>query len=231
MRPLTVPFLLCAALAGTAACADDPVAPAAPLEIEMNPGASGNGQSAEVGSTLPLPLRVRVTRADQPVEGVVVSWAVPAGNGTIGTSSTTNADGVGSVIWVLPTNSGIKTATATLSGAGGSPITFQATATPGAATSFTLLGGDNQTISAGAPAGLPLAVKLEDQYANPVVGSAVEWALVSGSAVLSATSTVTGPIGTSFIEVTAGATPGPVLIRAIPDGALPSVDFRLTVVP
>ena len=230
MRPLTVPILLCAALSGVA-CADDPVAPAAPLVIEMNPGASGNGQSAEVGSTLPLPLRVKVTRAGQPVEGVVVSWAAGPGNGTVGSASTTNANGVGAVIWVLPTSSGSKSATATLVGAEGSPITFTATANPGQATSFSIFGGNNQTVSVGAAAGLPLAVLLQDQHGNPIVGVDVEWVLVSGSAVLSATGTVTGVIGSTFIDVTGGATPGPAVIRAIPDVALPSLDFNLTVVP
>jgi len=232
MRPLATPVLLCAALAGAAACSSDPVSPPAEFAIVMDPGLAGNNQSAEVGTVLPLGLRVLVTKNNIPASGIDVVWAVPPGDGTIGTATTTNAAGIATGIWSMPTTSGVKTATAALSGATGSPVTFQATATPAAADSFAIQAGNNQTVSAGAVAGEPLIVKILDAYHNPVGGVTVAWSLISGDATLSETSTVTGVAGTATISVTAGPTAGPVVIRAIPNSP-PGVqgDFSLTIVP
>src|ERR1051325_1099609 len=60
--------------------------------------ASGAGQTAPAGSTLPLPLTVRAQdQANQPVSGVTVLWEVTAGGGSVSPAqSITGSDGLAS---------------------------------------------------------------------------------------------------------------------------------------
>lgn len=231
MHRLSALVVLCPALLTLGGCDTAPVSPPPVFGIALDPLRSGDGQAGKVAQQLPQGLRVLVTRNGLPTEGVEVSWAVSPGDGAIGAVSTSGADGIATGLWTMPTTSGARTATATLAGAIGSPLTFHATAVAGPATSFDIQAGNNQSVPAGTPASEPLAVRLQDQYGNPVPGSSVTWALLSGSATLSAASTDTDAGGSATVSVTAGPTPGPVAIRAIPDVALPSVDFALTVVP
>jgi len=65
------------------------------------------------------------------VAGATVTFSVGAGNGTItGAVVTTGADGIARVgSWTLPAAPGTYALTASLPGAGGSPVTFTATGT------------------------------------------------------------------------------------------------------
>ncbi len=231
MRHLAIPALCCAALAGAVGCGTDPVTPPPVIQIAFDPAQSGNDQVGVVDSLLPLGLRVLVTSNSLPAAGVDVQWAAAPGNGTIGAVSTTNSDGIATGLWAMPTSSGAKTATATLDGATGSPLTFQATAVAADPASFVIQAGSNQSASVGVAFGEPLITKIEDAYGNGVEDVAVAWSLISGDAVLSDASTPTDLNGTATITVTAGAAAGAVVIRAIPNAPLASVDFALTVNP
>jgi len=227
-----MPVLLCAALAGAPACSTEPVTPPPVIAIAQDPGLNGDNQVAEVGTQLPLGLRVLVTRNGLPAAGVEVMWAVAPGNGAINPTSTTNEQGIATGLWTMPTTSGAQSATASLAGASGSPVTFAATAAPGAAETFAIQAGNNQSVPASTEAGEPLIVRIEDQYGNGVDDVDVAWSIISGVATLSATTSTTDLNGRASITVTAGATPGPVVIRSIPNsppGA--SEDFTLTVTP
>jgi len=231
MRHLSAVTLVCAITLTAVGCSDDTTSPPAVVEIALAPASSGNGQSGEVNTALLRNLRVLVTRNSLPAPDVTVQWAVPAGNGALPSASTTNADGIALAIWTMPTTIGDVSATASLSGADGSPVTFTATAVAGPATSFELLAGNNQVVAPNGTAGEPFTVILKDTYGNPVSGVTVGWSVFSGFATVSDPSVDTGATGTSSVSVTAGATPGDVVIRAIPAVALPSVDFDLTVTP
>ncbi len=231
MRYLSAVTLLGAAMIIVAGCGDDTTSPPAVVALSLAPAASGNGQSGTVGTQLGQNLRVLVTRNSLPAPDVSVQWAVAAGDGALPAATTTNDDGIASAIWTMPTTSGSASATASVNGAEGSPVAFTATAVAGPATSFDLLAGNNQVVAPGGTAGEPLTVVLEDTYGNPVVGVAVGWTVISGTATLSASSVDTGPIGTASVTVTAGATPGTVVVRAIPAVTLPSVDFNVTITP
>ncbi|MHB1222807.1 MAG: cupredoxin domain-containing protein [Gemmatimonadaceae bacterium] len=97
---------------------------------------SGNGQSAAPGAQLADPLRVAVRRGSTPVSGTAVTWSVGVGGGQVTpTSSTTDDAGIASTRWTLGSLVGAQSATASVSGAANSPVTFTATATgtgPGA---------------------------------------------------------------------------------------------------
>ena len=121
-------LLLCLTLVALAACnettepldlAGDPVA----LEI-----ASGNNQSALIGTPLAQPLVARVVDAgDRPVPGIEVSWSASAG--TLESAVTeSDADGRAATSLTLPGTTGPVTVTAVLDGI--DTVAFEATATP-----------------------------------------------------------------------------------------------------
>ncbi len=95
----------------------------------------GNAQSAPAGSQLPQPIAVAVfDEFYNPVPGVSVQWAAAPGSGSTElTSSDTDSNGVASTRWSIGTTVGInnQTATATVAGLAGSPVTFTASATAG----------------------------------------------------------------------------------------------------
>ena len=95
-------------------------------------GISGDGQDGFVDQTLLEPLVVGVTTASgSVVSGVSVTWVVTAGGGSLSSSNTTtNAQGQASVTWTLGPVAGTdnNTATASVAGLAGSPVTFTASA-------------------------------------------------------------------------------------------------------
>ncbi|HSE47438.1 MAG TPA: hypothetical protein VLA89_19240, partial [Gemmatimonadales bacterium] len=91
---------------------------------------SGDAQTATVGEQLTLPLRVILTNNGTAVQGTTVNWATTSG--TIDATSTTDVDGVATATWTLGNTAGPVTATASVTDATGSPVTFTATADPDA---------------------------------------------------------------------------------------------------
>ncbi len=119
---------------------------------------SGAGQSARLAQPLSQPLVVEV-RADDGlgVPGVTLSWAVTVGGGTVSATSTTGATGRASADFTLGPSTGTHTATASVSGLTGSPVSFDATATLPVRVTVEMLGtafvapggGDDITIMLG----------------------------------------------------------------------------------
>jgi plastocyanin len=89
---------------------------------------SGDQQTGPVGQALPNDLRVVVTRDGDPAADIVVNWATADGSLSPG-GDKTDADGVSTSSWTLGDTPGPQTATASVTGATGSPATFGATAT------------------------------------------------------------------------------------------------------
>lgn len=95
---------------------------------------AGNNQAVGAGTVVPTPPAIRVSDlGNNPVPGVLVTFAVASGSGTItGASATTNAQGVAAVgSWTLGVAPGTNTLTATATGSAfqGNPATFSATGT------------------------------------------------------------------------------------------------------
>lgn len=101
-----------------------------PPVIAKAPTKSGDGQTGPIGQVLPNDLRIVVTRDGQPAADVTVNWSTASGSLTP-TSSQSDVDGLSASSWTLGNTAGVQTATATVSGATGSPLTFTATATDG----------------------------------------------------------------------------------------------------
>src|SRR5207253_2990878 len=96
---------------------------------------------AAAGTAVGSPPSVLVKDANgNPVAGVAVTFAVAPGNGTITAGSqTTNASGVATVgSWTLSPTAGQNTLTISSGTLSGSPVTFTATGTAGAATKLAL---------------------------------------------------------------------------------------------
>lgn len=110
------------------ACSGDSVDPAIPTALAK---LGGDGQNAEAGAALPLPLQVMVTNVNEdPVEGVVVSWFLESGSGSLSAStSTTNAQGLAQVNWTLGGSIGAQEVRVLSGSLDGSPAIFRATAT------------------------------------------------------------------------------------------------------
>src|SRR5439155_1491988 len=116
--------------------------------VSVNPAAAatigpngGSGQQAPAGSTLPVPPSVIVTDAfGNPVSGVSVTFVVGTASGSItGAAQTTDGNGIATVgSWTLGPTAGQNTLMATSGSLSGSPVTFTATGTAGAATQLTI---------------------------------------------------------------------------------------------
>lgn len=122
--------VLVAVVAGGLACGGDgtrPSGPATSLEA-----VSGDGQTAVVTTSLESPYRVRARDAQgTPVPGVIVTWSVTAGGGSIAPLvDTTAATGISSATHRMGTTPGPQAAQASVTGLTGSPVAFTATADP-----------------------------------------------------------------------------------------------------
>src|SRR5207249_8488951 len=81
--------------------------------------------------------------------------------------------------------------TATAGGLAGSPVTFTATGTAGAASSIAVNAGNNQSATAGTTVATPPSVIVHDANGNPVAGVSVTFAVASGGGTVSPTTPVT----------------------------------------
>ncbi len=93
---------------------------------------SGGGQITQAGSPLPQPVVVRTIASDSvPVPGVIVSFAVATGGGTLATLvDTSDVNGVVSTSWTLGAAIGTQSITASAGGAANLAIGAQATSGP-----------------------------------------------------------------------------------------------------
>ena len=184
------------------------------LTLQKATTASGDGQTDSVLSTLPNPLRV-VATFGAPQKGDTVIWSASGSGASITPlKSVTDTNGVATATWRLGHVSGAQTATATLGGATGSPVTFNATATPGVATDLTNPTGDQQHGMIGTVLPKPLAVMIADQYGNGVSGVVVAWQVTSGSASVNPVNATSDGNGVAQTTVTLGSNTGPITVTA-----------------
>lgn len=133
MRPVHASFLV--SLLALAGCGGSTAPPGGSVvQHEAVPASiviySGNGQAGLAGSQLVDPLCTNVLDATgHLLHGVVVTYTVASGGGTIGTPTTpsTDANGIAtSGLWTLGSGTGAQSVTATAAGAGS--VTFTANA-------------------------------------------------------------------------------------------------------
>ncbi|OYV72126.1 MAG: hypothetical protein B7Z72_05470 [Gemmatimonadetes bacterium 21-71-4] len=199
--------------------------------IQMTASASGNAQTGVVATALANPLRVLVTLSATPQAGDTVTWAaVGTGASVTPPKSVTDATGVATTAWTLGHTAGSQSATATLAGATGSPVTFSATGTPGAATQLTLVSGNSQSAVTSTAFTNPLVVKVADQFGNGIAGDTVAWLSLHGVTSVLPAKAASGAGGLAQASLTAGGTAGADTITATSAGLTGSpVRFSATV--
>lgn len=144
---------------------------------QMNPAGSlalvsGDGQAAQIGTSLPNPLVVRVRDAcGNPVSGVPVRFAVdtapPSAQGYSFSDPVTftDAGGLARTTFTFGMQVGLYQITASVPGASGSPVRFNATATGGSPASIRL-GADPTAVEVGGQRARLVAI-VTDSNSNP----------------------------------------------------------------
>ena len=152
---------------------------------------AGDNQIDTVAATLPVAYAVKVVDSfGNGVEGVPVSWSVTGGGGSVGTSSTTDANGIATTNRVLGTTVGAHMAEGAVGGLTGSPVEFDATAVAGAPTTLTVTQGDGQTETVGTAVSVAPQVSVTDQFSNPIAGHSVTFAVTAGGGTVDPTSPI-----------------------------------------
>lgn len=145
--------------------------------------ASGNNQSAVVGTSLANPLVVRVTDANgNPVAGVAVTWVAVDGGSVSSATSGTNASGLAQITRTLGTEPRAYTTTASADGLSGSPITFTSTATVGPPAQLAFVTQPGSPTTSGSAFSPAPVIQVQDAEGNAVSqgGISISAAVTSG---------------------------------------------------
>jgi hypothetical protein len=185
-----------------------------PVSLTVVPGpAAALGKHRDVASGIVVAasdsIAARVTDAGgNPVVGTTVAFSVATGGGSLSAgSSVSGSDGVAGVQWTLGKTAGAQTVTATAASLSGSPLTFNAVAAAGPATTITKVSAD--------PASVPvfldfdsLKVEVQDSFGNPKPGEVVTFAVTQGGGSVSPASVATGSDGFAAAAWTMGTVAG-----------------------
>ena len=161
--------------------------------------AAGNNQTARPGFAVATAPAVILTDADgAPVSGIVVTFSVTGGGGSItGSSATTGADGIAAVgSWTLGGSPGPNTLTVE---AAGLSLTFNATAALPGASTMSINGGNNVSGVAGQQVGTAPSVKITDSEGNPVAGVTVTFAVLTGGGSITGATPTTNASGIATV--------------------------------
>lgn len=206
----TLGFALLAVLAIAACSHDSTTAPSSGNTangFSIVADSASIGQSALIGTALTM--SVHVTKDSQPAPGILVTWSVTDGHGSVSpATSTTDANGVATTQWTMgDTASANNTLSASISGAA---VSIAATSFGGPATSMTKVSTDSQTVVAGAA--VPITIRALDKFTNPVPNVTVNWSATGGT--LSAPTSATGFSGNATTNFVSPMTPGTYNITA-----------------
>jgi alpha-tubulin suppressor-like RCC1 family protein len=206
----TTRFRLTASIALALTFAGSCKSPDAPDALPTISIHAGDGQSATAGSAVATAPAVKIVGANSTgVAGIVVTFAVASGSGSVtGATVTTNDAGIATVGgWTLGSVAGVNTLTANASGVTGSPATFTATAIAVPVYTLAVTSGALQTASVDANVTSP-SVIVRDASNNPVAGVTVAFAVTSGGGGITGPSQVTNANGIATVgSWTLGPTP------------------------
>ena len=186
------------------------VTPGPPNQITV---LGGDNQVGGPNATLPALLSAEISDGfGHRLPGAVVTWEVVT-PGTVTILTSTNvSDAAGRVSAQVRLGTTAGQVQVRLR-AGDAEVLFSLTVNVPVA-SLTRISGDGQSALVNQAFAAPLVVEARDQQGQPVAGLTIAYALVSGPAILGSATAVTGADGRASILATAGATVGPVVIRA-----------------
>lgn len=159
-----------------------------------------------------------VTVTDQtaaPVAGVAVVWASTTGN-VSGSTVPTNASGQSKVQFTYGTGAGTQTATATVTGLVGSPVTITFTAAAGNAVTIVKTAGDGGTAAPSSQ--VNYTVQSRDSHGNPKGGVLINWAVATGGGTISPPENTTATNGNATATRTLGSGTGAQTATATANG-------------
>ncbi len=189
----------------------------------------GAKQTGTVGTVLPKPIVAQARDTyNNGVSGVVIAFSVSAGTLTP-TSATTDAKGLASTSYQLPTKSGTYSVKATATSPSLNTISFSETAAAGAPTSIAVNSGNNQSAPAGSTLPGSLTVIVWDQYNNLVPNASVTFSdNGAGGSFTYANPVLTNSSGVATQIYTLPAVPGTYTISASVSGVTNPANFTET---
>jgi hypothetical protein len=198
-----------AAVAAAGSCGGTETGPASGPTPSAIVVVAGDKQTGTVGQALPQPLVIKVTdQSGAAVAGSTVSWTVSTGGGSVSAASNqTDGQGQAQIAWTLGHAAGSNNNTVAARIAGLS-VTFTASAGAGSPARLTMTAGNSQTGLVGQTLAQPLVVAVGDQYANPISGVSVSWAVTAGGGSVSASSLTTNAQGQAAVTWTIGPDTG-----------------------
>jgi plastocyanin len=156
-----------------------------------------------VGAAKAESLTVLVTdQSAAPVQGVTVTWG-SVGGSVSPTSAPTTAAGLSKARFTYGTGAGNQTATATVTGLVGSPISITLNATAGTAVSIAKTAGDAGTAAPSSQ--VSYTVQSRDSHGNPKGGVVIDWAVASGGGSITPAQNTTAANGNATGQRTLGA--------------------------
>lgn len=190
---------------------------------------AGDDQSAPVGRLVPVaPTVVVRNAANEGIEGVVVTFAVASGGGSVvGSRQVTDATGTATVGgWFLGPLPGTNTLTATSQGI--STVTFTATGVAATPVSMVAVSQTTQSAPIGTDVNDPPSVVVRDDQGIPVPGVEVEFTVTTGGGSVVGSPDTTNANGVATLTSwKLGGVVGPNTVTATAP-ELPSVTFNAT---
>src|SRR3954471_7391862 len=229
-RSVLLAVACCSLLQSSCGGGDGPAAPEVKVPTSLTASSSTSLTGTAGQPVTPLPSVIVKDQHGDAMAGVLVTFAVTSGAGSIaGESATTDASGVATVGgWTLGRTSGSNTLTATVGQLG--PVTFTANGAPGAPAVMTKTAGDGQTAVAGSGVLTAPAVTITDVNGNGVPSIAVTFSMASGAGTVVGGHATTNSAGVAApTEWILGKTPGSNSVRATAAG-LPAVTFSATAI-
>lgn len=183
-------------IAIASACGGGPTPTRTPTSLAV---VAGEGQSGPVGGALPVRITFKASDAQGGVPGVaiVVSVAQPQGGSVAPASGSTDADGQFAVLWTLGPGVGAQSITGSVTGTGGA--TAHATGTPGGATSIIVESDAFQLAVVGRAVLSRPAIRVTDNFGNPIANEAVTFEPLLAGQVLTGASQTTDANGRATI--------------------------------
>src|SRR6266487_448500 len=139
------------------------------------------------------------------VQNVAVLWAATGGT-VSGNNVATGVTGHSKVGYTYGTTAGAQTATATVTGLVGSPVTITFAATAGTATNIVKTTGDGGTAAPSSQ--VNYTVTARDAHNNPKQGVTIDWAVATGGGSITPAQNTTGAAGTATAQRTLGSGTG-----------------------
>ena len=192
----------------------------------------GDNQTAQFGTTVPIPPAVRIgDQYGNGVAGVPVNFAIVEGGGTLtGAQGLTDGEGVAALgSWTLGPTPGANRVWATVEGIGS--VAFEAVGLTASPAAMTKVAGNGQMAPVGTQVPVPPQIRITDAGGNPVSWIPVVFSVVSGGGSLTQEVATTDSEGLATVgSWTLGTTAGSNALSASA-GALPSVTFSATGIP